>query len=413
MRPKPTHSSASYATDVARLLWPAPWDTPYVTRGRRRPGQLHRDAYVFPSKRRPRLLVPVDVPGSSVMLRSLGAGRSALVRPAVRLLEHSVHSRAFAFARWPVLRVPATDQGADSIERHLARCLDTEVRVGVVLGTRRVNQKPVLQVFDLDGGLHGYAKVGHNELTAALVRREASALASVSRHDARSFQAPRLIHHGQWAGLEVLVLSPLATDPRHDVTRSARVAAMEELARLAGTSTGPLAESDFWQRVRRSTALLPEPHGERLRGLVRLVEDTHGADPVCFGGWHGDWGRWNMGMGDGALKLWDWERYDPSVPIGFDGLHFAAQSVRPGERDHRHQERTFLRAVPTTLAELGVPAAAHDLTLRLYLLEIAVRYLDALTHGATPALQRRTAWVLSLLEQLSGHPHPIPSGGRP
>jgi hypothetical protein len=312
-----------------------------------------------------------------------------------------------------VLRVPATDQRADSIERHLARCLDMEVRVGVVLGTRRVNQKPVLPIFDLDGGLRGYAKVGHNELTAALVRREARALTRVGRHHARSFQAPRLLHHGQWAGLEVLVMSPLATDPRLEVTRSARAAAMDEVARLAGTATLPLAESEFWDRVLRSTALLHEPHGERLRGLVRLVQDAHGADPVCFGGWHGDWGHWNMSMGDRGLQLWDWERYDPAVPIGFDGLHFAAQSVRPGERDGQRQEETFLRSVPTTLAELGVPAATHDLTLRLYLLEIALRYLDALTHGATPALQRRTAWVLSLLERLSEHPHPTPSGERP
>ena len=44
----------------------------------------------------------------------------------------------------------------------------------------------------------------------------------------------------------------------------------------------------------------------------------------------------------------------------------------------------------------------HDLTLRLYLLEMAVRYVDALTHGATPALLRRTSWVLSVLERLDG-----------
>jgi hypothetical protein len=41
-----------------------------------------------------------------------------------------------------------------------------------------------------------------------------------------------------------------------------------------------------------------------------------------------------------------------------------------------------------------------------------VRYVDALTHGATPALRRRTAWVLSLLERLSEHPHPASSEGR-
>jgi hypothetical protein len=132
---------------------------------------------------------------------------------------------------------------------------------------------------------------------------------------------------------------------------------------------------------------------------------------VSLGGWHGDWGRWNMAMGDGHLQLWDWERFDPEVPVGFDGLHFAAQRVRPGQRDEHRQEETFLRSVPETLAELGVHSGQHDLTLRLYLLEIAVRYVDALTHGATPALRRRTSWVLSLLERLLEQP-PTPSGGR-
>ena len=136
-------------------------------------------------------------------------------------------------------------------------------------------------------------------------------------------------------------------------------------------------------------------------------------DLVHLGGWHGDWGRWNMGMGDGILQLWDWERYDPEVPIGFDALHFAAQSVRPGEREARRQEAAFLGSAPSALAELGVAPGQHDLVLRLYLLEIAVRYVDALTHGATPALQRRTAWVLSLLEQLAEHPHLISPEGSP
>ena len=32
-------------------------------------------------------------------------------------------------------------------------------------------------------------------------------------------------------------------------------------------------------------------------------------------------------------------------------------------------------------------------------MEIGVRYVDALTYGATPALLRRTAWVMSLLQR--------------
>lgn len=410
---KPADASASYAAEVVRLLWPEPWAAPYVTRSRHRTGTPHRDAYLFPSERRPRLLVPADVPGSSSMLQRLGTGRSTLAGPMRSILERSVDSRAFALARWPMLRVRATDPSADSIENHLANCFATEVRVGVLLGTRRVNQKPVLQVFDLQGGLLGYAKVGHNHLTAALVRREADSLATVGGHHPRSFRAPRLLHHGQWAGLEVLVMSALPTNPRQGVTGAARLAAMREVVRLTGTISVPLAGSGFWARLRRSAEFLSEePDGSRLQAAADSIERCHGADPVSLGGWHGDWGRWNMGVGDGVLQLWDWERYDPEVPVGFDGLHFAAQGVRPGEHDERRQEEAFQRSVPQTLADLGAPSDQHELTFRLYLLEIAVRYVDALTHGATPALRRRTSWVLSLLERRPEHPHPAPLVGR-
>jgi hypothetical protein len=142
------------------------------------------------------------------------------------------------------------------------------------------------------------------------------------------------------------------------------------------------------------------------------VGQAHAEHRLAFGAWHGDWGRWNMGIDDGALKIWDWERYDPDVPIGFDALHFAAQSVRPGERGERRQEQTFLRSVPTALTELGVEPGQHDLVLRLYLLEIAARYVEALTHGGTPVLRRRTSWVLSLLGQLTNPSPPAASKGR-
>jgi len=406
-------ASASYAAEVARLLWPDPWGAPQITRSRHGNGLAHRDAYIFPSARRPRLLVPADLPASAPMLRRLGAGRSALAGPVRSLLERSVRSRAFALARWPMLRVQATDPGADSIERYLAECLGVDVRVGIILGTRRVNQKPVLQVFRLDGTILGYAKVGHNDLTAALVRREAASLAAVGSHLPRSFRVPQLLHHGRWAGLEVLVISPLTASPRETVTPSARLSAMRELVGLAGTTSTTLAGSGYWSRLRGDASVLAEvPNGPRLQAALDTIEERHGADPLRFGGWHGDWGHWNMGVEKGVLQVWDWERYDPQVPVGFDTLHFAAQSVRPGEREARRQEATFLASVPDRLAEVGVVPAQHDLTLRLYLTEIAVRYVEALTHGATPALQGRTSWVLSLLEQLSEHPQPALSEGR-
>lgn len=406
-------TTTSYAAEVARLLWPEPWEAPEVVRDRHHAAPGHRDAYIFPSTRRPRLLVPADLPQSASMLGRLGSGRSPLAAPARGMLVRSVGSRAFSLARWPMVRVRGTDPSADSVERVLADCLGTEVRVGVLLGTPRANQKPVLQVFALDGTVLGYAKLGHNELTTALVRAEADALLRIGALLPRSFRVPRVLHHDRWSGLEVLVISALDTTGE-SVTHCARISASREIAELAGTSKGPLAGSPFWSRRLAAALALPEtPQAARLRTLVRTVEEHHGASVLTWGGWHGDWGGWNMGMGRTALQVWDWERYDAEVPIGFDALHFAAQRVRPGRRDERRQEVAFLAAVPHLLDELGVRPAHDELTLRLYLVEMALRYLDAQRHGVTPALRRRTAWVLSLLEQRLTGPVPAIPEGRP
>jgi hypothetical protein len=251
--------------------------------------------------------------------------------------------------------------------------------------------------------LVGYAKVGHTALTAALVRSEAASLASVAGSRPRTFRVPELLHHGQWSGLEVLVMSALTTRPRVQVPTSVRFTAMREVATLQGTTTGPVADSGFWRRLRRDADLLADQadqaDADRLAAVVGLLDERHGSDLVSLGGWHGDWGAWNMGMGDDGLQVWDWERYDPEVPIGFDGLHFDAQQVRPGDSGDRRQEEAFLRTAGQTLAALDVRPDQHDLTLHLYLAEVAVRYLEALTHGSTPPLRRRVSWVLSLLER--------------
>lgn len=413
MRRAADDASASYAVEVARLLWPEPWEGPCVTRG----GGVdphHRDAYLFPSRRRPRLLVPVDVPASSTMLQRLGPGGAVLGPPVRTLLARSVRSPAFALTRWPRLRV-AADSRAESIETHLSDRLGTGVRVGVLLGTRRPNQKPVLQLFGRDGRVLGYAKIGHNDLTAGLVRREAAALAEVHSRSLHSFRAPELLHHGQWTGLEVLVMSALTSNPRRRVTPAARIAAMREVARLGGTTAAPLADTRFWARLRADAErLCLEPVGPRLLGAADALERVHATDQVELGSWHGDWGGWNMGLDDsGVLQLWDWERFDTQVPLGFDALHFAVQGLRPGRRDAAADEEMLVASVPDVLTQLGVPQHQQGLTLRLYLLEMAARYVDALTRSDTPQLRRRADWVLAFLERQLDHSRPALVEGRP
>lgn len=398
----------SYAAEVARLLWPEPWGTPHLTRARSSGPHAHRDAYVFPSRRRPRLLVPTDVPQSAAMLRRLGTGRAPLSGAARGLLERSVRSRAFALTRWPVLRVAATAPGADSIETYLADRLGEPVRAGVLLGTRRANQKPVLQLFGGGGRLLGYAKVGHTATTAELVRREASSLRTVAALGPRGFRVPEVLAHGRWAGLEVLAVSALPTVPGREVGRRLLAEAMREVATLGGTTGSTLAASSFWSRLRHGADDLPDSHdAHALRACLELLEARHGGDLVELGGWHGDWGRWNMGLDHrGVLQVWDWERYDAQVPVGFDALHHAVQLVRPGRRDGERHEDDLLASVPGVLHEVGVAAHRHDLTLDLYLAEVGLRYVGAARLGATTPLLRRTRWVLDLLARRLRAPAP-------
>lgn len=408
-------ASASYAAEVARLLWPEPWEVPAVVRGPLPTSQGHRDAWVFPSVANPRLLVPTDVPGSSVMVRRLGGSRSGLVNglagPARVVLEHAVRTRALVLAGWPRLRMTAAEPGADSIERHLSEGMGREVRVGVMLGTRRANQKPVLQVFGTDGTVLGFAKIGHNPLTANLVRREAAALAVVAEGRPHSFRSPRVLHHETWRGLEVLVMSALKSGRGHDVSSDQRLAAVREIIGLGGRTTSELSVSAWFIRLSdRAAATASSAIGARLHAAVEALGNEYGSRDLELGGWHGDWGHWNMGIGPDGLQVWDWERYEPDVPLAFDELHYAAQGVRPEGGAADAQEHGLLSSVGTRLAALGVPRDRHHLTLLLYLADIGTRYVEAFEHGATPVLRRRTEWVVDLLERRLDHPRPTPNG---
>ena len=81
-----------------------------------------------------------------------------------------------------------------------------------------------------------------------------------------------------------------------------------------------------------------------------------------------------MGWSGSRLQLWDWERWDEGVR--WASTWCTTWSARPpGQPGLRAAEDALLAALPGAAAERGVAAAGARLTLVLYLLELAGRFV--------------------------------------
>jgi hypothetical protein len=76
------------------------------------------------------------------------------------------------------------------------------------------------------------------------------------------------------------------------------------------------------------------------------------------------------------LLLWDWERFDPDVPLGFDALHHWLQTeAASGRLDPESAASRSVQQADTTLKDIPVQSNEPQLTALLYLAELATRYL--------------------------------------
>jgi hypothetical protein len=101
------------------------------------------------------------------------------------------------------------------------------------------------------------------------------------------------------------------------------------------------------------------------------------------------------------VLLWDWERFDDEVPLGFDVLHFRIQSLlRRHGQDNRHEVGPeFARSADALLREFGLSALDTSLVTTLYLLSIYLRYAGDADGDGGDHLRGLAAWVLSQLEE--------------
>jgi hypothetical protein len=97
--------------------------------------------------------------------------------------------------------------------------------------------------------------------------------------------------------------------------------------------------------------------------------------------------------------VWDWERFETGVPLGFDLLHHDLQeSITLLDADPRVAATRLLRGAAATLAPLDVGAGAESVA-RLYLVTLACRYLVDGQADAGAALGQVDQWLLPALEE--------------
>jgi len=302
-------------------------------------------------------------------------------------------------ARVPAARLRVSGP-ADSpcIEDPLRAVLGREsLHLTMPVGPPRANRKPVLQVTDDSGRVLAYAKVGHNELTRELVRREAEALRRLQAIPLTQVRTPRVVELVDWRELSVLVLEPLDVEVRRVRGRTARqrlLAVVDEIARVDGVTNLRWDQSPLRAKLIREAARCGALAAPLVHALDELAQDV----AVATGAWHGDLNPGNVALTDDRCPVWDWERFGQQVPLGFDLLHHDLhRDITVRGEDPRRAAQGLVTAAPDLLSPLGVAPEAADLVARAYLVTLAQRYVHDGQASAGANLGRVAEWLLPAL----------------
>ena len=400
---------------ACRLLWGANDSVQARRAGAPPAGFRPVEAYLpLPRASNPRVLVPLGSPraASAALARNHDATsrKSRVVKAALAaglragVAQRLLPDRIDVFV---AAGLAGDDLRSALLTEHLRAVFGRrDLVMAVILGTPRLNRKPVLQILSEAGDVLGYVKAAWNDLTRNLVRNEASVLRHLASDRRNSFAAPDVIHHGAWPGgpggspdvarLELLAASPLphTVKPQEAQVFEPPLPVITEIARLWGTSQGPLAESAYWAGVRERLAARPE--SGPLPAIVDHVEARYGAVSLRFGAWHGDFTPWNMARLDNGIFVWDWERAAPA-PVGLDLFHFMFQSVCRFEgRNPERAVEICRKRSPGLLPLLDVPLRSEEALWSLYRMELLFRYDEARLAGVLERPSRIHAGILEM-----------------
>lgn len=342
---------------------------------------------VVPSLDAAKFLLPlVSRKVTAASVRSYNALRPTKVRASRAVIGALARAGLLGALRTPTLTVlaPSTvDVAGVLLTEAVAGALGLPgLHAAIGIRPPDPHHKPTLQLFDGKGHPRGYAKIGWNAATRAMVRAEAAALREVPRVGGDFPDVPRLTLHTVLGEREVAIVAPMPAGVRRlRHPYRPRLDAMLAVARRGGAAAPavPLKSSPFPDLL-RERAVNADP---AIRDAVEAFVARDGDVTLEFGDWHGDWVPWNLGRHRGRLLAWDWENRGSCAPVGFDLAH---QLFQVALSTHRQPATEAAEAMAAGLDRYG-PALGLDPTRQrtvgdAYLIELWLRTYELATGGA-------------------------------
>jgi hypothetical protein len=122
------------------------------------------------------------------------------------------------------------------------------------------------------------------------------------------------------------------------------------------------------------------------------------APTLTYGSWHGDLNPGNLAVVGDRVLVWDWERFESGVPVGFDVLHHDFQeSVTVRSQDPEQAARRIIAHAPALLAPLEVASDQAPAVALAYFVWLAVRFLSDRQAEAGASLGDIDRWLVPVI----------------
>ena len=224
-----------------------------------------------------RFLLPADSPATSARsLLSYNRLRPRRVRAVRAAIGWTLRVGAQDLISEPRQIVAASD--APVLLDHLASVLGVS-RV-VFAATEKGGSgfvTPVLQLFTPDGRSVGFAKIGWDPVTNAMIRTEADSLERAFRADWDSVSVPEVCWRGEWEDLELLVTAPMPRNTRR--LRNSELPPVEPLLDVARLD-GPLVRSRVSRAPRTGPMHWPPRRSSAMPGATSSPTTSRPSSPA-------------------------------------------------------------------------------------------------------------------------------------